>query len=70
MHEKPSKAPLIAFTIAGLALIILVVYWFVNYDSSMHSGRILSDLTRMEEKMKPVEDKVDEFLYGTVQPTP
>ena len=70
MKEKPSKAPLIAFSIAGLALIILVIYWFINYDSSEHSGRILSDLTRMEEKMKPVENKVDEFLYVTEQPTP
>ena len=70
MKEKPSKAPLIAFSIAGLALIILVIYWFINYDPSEHSGRILSDLTRMEEKMKPVENKVDEFLYGTEQPTP
>lgn len=70
MKEKPSKAPLIAFTIAGLALIVLVIYWFVNYDPSQHSGRILSDLTHMEEKMEPVESKVDEFLYGTDQPTP
>ena len=68
MKEKPSKAPLIAFTIAGLALIVLVVYFFVNYDPAKHSGHIVSDLARMEEPMEEVDNKIDEFLYGTDEP--
>lgn len=65
MKEKPSKAPLIAFSIAVIALILLVVSFFANYDPAKHSGRILSDLTRMEEPMEATERQVDEFLYGS-----
>lgn len=64
MKEKPSKVPLIAFSIAGIALIVLVIYLFTNYNPASHSGRILSDLTRMEEPMEETEHKIDEFLYG------
>lgn len=68
MNKKPDKAPLIAFGLCGLIFIILIVYLFSNYDMSLHSGRIFSDLTRMEEPAEEMEHKVDEFLYGDRMP--
>ena len=70
-RDKTPKAPIIAFCIAILALLILVLRFILYLNADQYSGFLWRDLSYVDAPDTAIESQINEFgneVYGPYDP--